>query len=59
MSVVIVGAGAAGLAAAQLLCKHEFNVVILEARNRAGGRINPVSVPVVSETAAVLSFAAC
>ncbi len=37
--VLIIGAGAAGLAAARELCKHGKSVVLLEARNRTGGRI--------------------
>jgi monoamine oxidase len=38
--IVIVGAGAAGLAAARELSAAELNVVVLEARDRIGGRIN-------------------
>jgi len=38
--VLIVGAGAAGLAAARQLSVSNFNVVVLEARDRIGGRIN-------------------
>lgn len=38
--IIIVGAGAAGLAAARELCDAGQNVVILEARNRIGGRIH-------------------
>jgi monoamine oxidase len=37
--VIIVGAGAAGLAAAQDLSKAGLHVVVLEARSRIGGRI--------------------
>lgn len=37
--VIIIGAGAAGLAAARTLTRHKIPVVILEARNRIGGRI--------------------
>jgi hypothetical protein len=37
--VVIVGAGASGLYCAHLLQKHGVTVVVLEARNRIGGRI--------------------
>ena len=43
--VVIVGAGAAGLAAAKRLREHGVRVVILEARNRLGGRIHTVRHP--------------
>src|SRR6059058_260364 len=37
--VVIIGAGAAGLAAARLLTEHGIDVVVVEARERIGGRI--------------------
>lgn len=37
--VVIVGAGAAGLAAAAMLVQAGYEVVILEARDRIGGRV--------------------
>lgn len=37
--VVVIGAGAAGLAAAAHLCRHRKSVGILEARERVGGRI--------------------
>ena len=43
--VVIVGAGLAGLAAAQRLVAHGLEVVILEARDRIGGRIWTVRDP--------------
>lgn len=36
--VIIVGAGAAGLAAARLLAERKMRVLLLEARDRAGGR---------------------
>jgi monoamine oxidase len=36
--VVVVGAGAAGLAAARALHAHEIDFVLLEARDRVGGR---------------------
>jgi monoamine oxidase len=37
--VVVVGAGAAGLAAARTLREHDVRVIVLEARERVGGRI--------------------
>lgn len=37
--VLILGAGAAGLAAAQVLVDAQLNVLMLEARDRVGGRI--------------------
>lgn len=41
--IVIIGAGAAGIAAATRLLSHGFyNLVILEAENRYGGRINTI-----------------
>src|SRR5262245_29820963 len=39
-SVIIIGAGVAGLAAAQDLIDRGFQVTILEARDRIGGRIH-------------------
>jgi polyamine oxidase len=38
-TVIVIGAGIAGLAAARSLVSHGFKVVVLEARNRVGGRI--------------------
>ena len=38
--VLIIGAGAAGLAAARELSVAGFRVIVVEARNRIGGRIN-------------------
>jgi len=38
-SVLIIGGGIAGLAAASKLGEAGFSVVVLEARNRIGGRI--------------------
>jgi monoamine oxidase len=40
--VVIVGAGAAGLAAARRLRERGVRVIVLEARNRIGGRVHTV-----------------
>lgn len=37
--VIIIGAGIAGLACAKLLTQNDYNVIILEGRNRIGGRI--------------------
>ncbi|KAG5882180.1 hypothetical protein JTB14_016448 [Gonioctena quinquepunctata] len=43
--VIIIGAGAAGLAAATRLLEHNFtNLRILEAESRIGGRINSVKI---------------
>uniref|UniRef100_A0A8C2UQK3 Amine oxidase n=2 Tax=Chinchilla lanigera TaxID=34839 RepID=A0A8C2UQK3_CHILA len=36
--VVVIGGGISGLAAAKLLSEHELSVLVLEARNRVGGR---------------------
>lgn len=42
-SVLIIGAGAAGIAAGSKLLKHGFdNLTILEAEGRIGGRVNSV-----------------
>lgn len=43
-SVIIIGAGASGLYAAALLQQENYDVVVLEARDRIGGRL--LSVPV-------------
>jgi monoamine oxidase len=43
--VVVVGAGAAGLAAARLLSAAGVNVLLLEARDRIGGRIASIRDP--------------
>ena len=44
-SVIIIGAGAAGIAAAARLCEKGFDsaqITILEAQDRIGGRIHTV-----------------
>jgi len=41
-SIIIIGAGAAGLAAAKILSEHGIPVTILEARDRPGGRIQTI-----------------
>jgi len=38
MDVIVIGAGAAGLAAAQALAGHRVSTLVLEARDRIGGR---------------------
>ena len=43
--VIVIGAGAAGLAAARNLARHSANVVVLEARDRVGGRVWTQAVP--------------
>jgi len=43
--VIIVGAGAAGLAAAHALALAPLNILVLEARNRPGGRAHTFSDP--------------
>src|SRR5262245_46550605 len=40
--VVVIGAGAAGLAAAERLAAAGLSIVIVEARDRVGGRIHTV-----------------
>uniref|UniRef100_A0A5K3EI75 Amino_oxidase domain-containing protein n=1 Tax=Mesocestoides corti TaxID=53468 RepID=A0A5K3EI75_MESCO len=40
--VIVLGAGIAGLAAAKILSKEGLKVVVLEARNRHGGRVHTI-----------------
>lgn len=48
--IIVIGAGPAGLTAARHLQRHGFSVIVLEARNRIGGRVytdrSSLSVPV-------------
>ncbi len=43
--VAVIGAGASGLCAAAELCRHGLSVLVLEARDRIGGRIDTRVVP--------------
>jgi len=45
MDAIVIGAGVAGLAAARELKKRSFEVVVLEARDRIGGRVHTVRLP--------------
>jgi monoamine oxidase len=45
--VIVLGAGAAGLAAARRLAASGLRVLLLEARDRCGGRIHTLHVPAV------------
>ena len=48
-SVIVIGAGAAGLMAAYELSQNGKQVIILEAANRLGGRIHTISDPSFSQ----------
>ncbi len=56
--VVVVGAGPSGLAAAQALVQvaQELDVVVLEARDRVGGRVNTVTLGEETDAEALLIF---
>ena len=43
--IIIVGAGASGLMAARELSRKEISILVLEARDRIGGRIHTYKVP--------------
>src|SRR5215467_10769609 len=43
--VAVLGAGAAGLAAARLLTQHGLSVALIEARDRIGGRLLSLRAP--------------
>src|SRR5437588_2736351 len=45
MDAIVIGAGVAGLAAARELKKRGLEVVVLEARDRIGGRVHTVRLP--------------
>src|SRR5690242_308569 len=48
MNVIVIGAGVAGLAATRTLSSSGVAVVMLEARNRIGGRIHTLRDPVLN-----------
>lgn len=55
VDVIVIGAGAAGISAARALSAHGFSVLLLEARDRVGGRIfthHDPSIPVPIELGA-------
>lgn len=41
---IVIGAGISGLAAARTLTEQGYNVLIIESRNRIGGRIDSRSI---------------
>ncbi len=42
-SIIVIGAGASGLMAARILAEKNYDVTVLEARGRIGGRIHTAS----------------
>ena len=55
-SIIIIGAGAAGLYSAFLLKEKHRNITILEARPRTGGRIHSIAYPFTSVVEAGAEF---
>lgn len=49
LDVIVIGGGISGLAAAKLLHKESYNVLVLEARNRPGGRVHTVRLPSIKD----------
>ena len=59
--VCVVGAGISGLRCAEVLLENRFDVTVLEARNRIGGRVNALtleiqSIPAEPENLRILRF---
>jgi len=50
LPVVVIGAGLSGLSAAKCLYEHGVDVIVLEARDRVGGRTHTVKDPIVKYT---------
>src|SRR5579872_2334658 len=42
---IVIGAGGAGLSAAKILARRQFGVILLEARDRVGGRVLSRQIP--------------
>lgn len=55
--VGIVGAGISGLKCAEVLLENGFQVTILEARDRIGGRVSPLASSEVRELTVLNRFA--
>lgn len=54
--VIILGGGISGLGAARLLSRENYKVLVLEARNRPGGRIHSVYLPNSVECELLINF---